>query len=96
MTTAIKKYIKHKGEPLTTDEVAVLQEVARSGAPYKDIARDLGISSTSVSVTLSHVSRKVGVRRRHGLTVWAYQAGIVDVQSINLNGGGNPWTQRVP
>ncbi len=84
MTTALKKRQKLKGETLTADELAVLREIATSAGPYSDVARQLGTSSSAINSAMHGISRKIGVRRRHGLTIYAYQNGLVDVQSIQL------------
>ena len=79
------KRIKCKGETLTADEVGVLQGIARSGASYSDIGRELGISSSAVGGALYRISRKLNVRRRHNLAIYAYQHGLVDPMGIKVD-----------
>jgi DNA-binding NarL/FixJ family response regulator len=78
------KRMKCKGDALTADEVSILQGIARSGARYCDIGRELGISSTAVGNALYRISHKINVWRRHNLAIYAYQHGLVDPLSITI------------
>jgi DNA-binding NarL/FixJ family response regulator len=57
-------------EQLTPREREVLRLIAR-GYAYKEVARDLGISSKTVETHVSSVLRKLQLSSRHQLARWA-------------------------
>jgi DNA-binding NarL/FixJ family response regulator len=63
-------------EQLTPREREVLRLIAR-GYAYKEVARDLGISSKTVETHVSSVLRKLQLSNRHQLTRWATERRIV-------------------
>jgi DNA-binding NarL/FixJ family response regulator len=63
-------------DQLTTREREVLRHIAR-GYAYKEIARQLNISSKTVETHVSSVLRKLQLSNRHELTRWATERRIV-------------------
>jgi len=63
-------------DQLTTREREVLRLIAR-GYAYKEIARQLDISSKTVETHVSSVLRKLQLSNRHELTRWATERRIV-------------------
>jgi DNA-binding NarL/FixJ family response regulator len=63
-------------DQLTTREREVLRHIAR-GYAYKEIARQLGISTKTVETHVSSVLRKLRLSNRHELTRWATERRIV-------------------
>jgi DNA-binding NarL/FixJ family response regulator len=63
-------------DQLTPREREVLRHIAR-GYAYKEIARQLGISSKTVETHVSSVLRKLQLSNRHELTRWATERRIV-------------------
>jgi len=61
---------------LTAREREVLRHIAR-GYAYKEIARQLGISTKTVETHVSSVLRKLQLSNRHELTRWATERRIV-------------------
>jgi DNA-binding NarL/FixJ family response regulator len=61
---------------LTTREQEVLRHIAR-GYTYKEIARDLDISSKTVETHVSSVLRKLQLSTRHQLARWATDRRLV-------------------
>src|SRR6202042_3931613 len=57
-------------DQLTPREREVLRLIAR-GYAYKEVARDLGISTKTVESHVSSVLRKLQLSTRHELTRWA-------------------------
>ncbi|MGW5354300.1 response regulator [Streptomyces sp. NPDC004031] len=64
-------------EPLTEREAEVAGHVAL-GRTNADIARELFISAGTVKTHVAAVQRKLGVRNRVGIAVWAWDAGLAD------------------
>ncbi len=65
------------GHMLSTRERQVAQAVLR-GLTDKQIARELGISTSSVRTYLNRLFDKTGATRRAGLSAWAAQLGGAD------------------
>ena len=63
-------------DQLTTREREVLRHIAR-GYAYKEIGRQLGISTKTVETHVSSVLRKLQLSNRHELTRWATERRIV-------------------
>jgi DNA-binding NarL/FixJ family response regulator len=63
-------------DQLTTREREVLRHIAR-GYAYKEIARQLDISTKTVESHVSSVLRKLQLSNRHELTRWATERRIV-------------------
>jgi DNA-binding NarL/FixJ family response regulator len=63
-------------DQLTAREREVLRHIAR-GYAYKEIARQLGISTKTVETHVSSVLRKLRLSNRHELTRWATERRIV-------------------
>jgi DNA-binding NarL/FixJ family response regulator len=63
-------------DQLTAREREVLRHIAR-GYAYKEIARQLGISTKTVESHVSSVLRKLQLSNRHELTRWAAERRIV-------------------
>lgn len=63
-------------DQLTTREREVLRHIAR-GYAYKEIARQLNISTKTVETHVSSVLRKLQLSNRHELTRWATERRIV-------------------
>ena len=63
-------------DQLTAREREVLRHIAR-GYAYKEIARQLHISTKTVETHVSSVLRKLQLSNRHELTVWANDRRIV-------------------
>jgi DNA-binding NarL/FixJ family response regulator len=63
-------------DQLTPREREVLRLIAR-GYAYKEIARQLGISTKTVETHVSSVLRKLQLSNRHELTRWATERRIV-------------------
>jgi DNA-binding NarL/FixJ family response regulator len=63
-------------DQLTAREREVLRHIAR-GYAYKEIGRQLGISTKTVETHVSSVLRKLQLSNRHELTRWATERRIV-------------------
>ena len=63
-------------DQLTAREREVLRHIAR-GYAYKEIARQLKISTKTVETHVSSVLRKLQLSNRHELTRWATERRIV-------------------
>ncbi|MFI0938774.1 response regulator [Streptomyces sp. NPDC021020] len=62
------------GEPLTERETEIAGHVAL-GKTNAEIARELFISAGTVKTHVAAIQRKLGVRNRVGIAVWAWDAG---------------------
>jgi DNA-binding NarL/FixJ family response regulator len=63
-------------EPLTPRELEVAGLVAQ-GLTNAEIAAELVVSAGTVKTHVANVQRKLGVRNRVGIAVWAWEAGRV-------------------
>jgi len=64
-----------KGDPLTPSEIAVLERLA-AGRGYKEIAQDLGVRPSTVSIYITTAKRKLGARTHHHFGYLIARAGI--------------------
>lgn len=62
---------------LSEREVCVARMIG-TGLTDKEIARQLGISPTTVRTYINRLFEKLGMRRRSSLGAWAHAAGLVD------------------
>ncbi len=67
----------HDGTPLTRREREVLKRVGR-GSTDKEIAEELALSQNTVRNHVASLHRKLGVKRRSAVVVWARERGLVD------------------
>jgi DNA-binding NarL/FixJ family response regulator len=63
-------------EPLTGRELEVVRAVAR-GRTNAEICEELVISLSTVKTHLNGVQRKLGVRNRTEIAIWAWESGLV-------------------
>lgn len=67
---------------LTPTEMAVCKAIV-AGRQNKEIARDQGRAVGTIKVHIDSMLRKVGVRNRVQLAVWAVQNGILPREAID-------------
>ena len=67
----------HDGTPLTRREREVLKRVGR-GSTDHEIAQELALSQNTVRNHVASLHRKLGVKRRSAVVVWARERGLVD------------------
>ena len=65
------------GNPLTRREREVLKRVGR-GSTDQEIAQELALSHHTVRNHVASLHRKLGVKRRSAVVVWARERGLVD------------------
>jgi DNA-binding NarL/FixJ family response regulator len=63
-------------EPLTERELELVRAVAR-GRTNAEINRELHIALSTVKTHLASVQRKLGVRNRTEIAIWAWESGEV-------------------
>jgi DNA-binding NarL/FixJ family response regulator len=63
-------------EPLTDREAAVARLVAQ-GKTNAEIGAELFVSAGTAKTHVANIQRKLGVRNRVGIAVWAWNAGAV-------------------
>lgn len=67
-------------EPLTEREIEISGKVAQ-GRTNADIGAELFISAGTVKTHVAAIQRKLGVRNRVGIAVWAYEMGYARSQA---------------
>jgi DNA-binding NarL/FixJ family response regulator len=61
-------------EPLSDREIEIASHVA-AGKTNADIGGELFISAGTVKTHVANIQRKLGVRNRVGIAVWAFEMG---------------------
>ena len=65
------------GHALSPTEERILRMLATTGATNKEIARECGITEGTVKVHLKAIVRKLGVKNRTQMVIWALSHGEV-------------------
>jgi DNA-binding NarL/FixJ family response regulator len=81
ITVRLLKHVTHPPpkprqpvEPLSDREIEIASHVA-AGKTNADIGSELFISAGTVKTHVANIQRKLGVRNRVGIAVWAYEMG---------------------
>ena len=69
--------MEHGVKPLRPAEMKVLTALVRTGGANKELARELGISLSSVKVHMSALRREIGTDNRVKMVLWALREGLV-------------------
>ena len=72
MTSLLAEVLQ--GEPLTEREIAVARLVAQ-GLTNAEIGAGLNITAGTAKTHIANIQRKLGVRNRVGIAVWAWNGG---------------------
>jgi DNA-binding NarL/FixJ family response regulator len=72
---------------LTSREAEVLEALARTGAPNRQIAIRLFMSEQTVKAHLGNIFRKLHVRTRTEAVIVAWSSGLVEIDSIAKGAG---------
>jgi DNA-binding NarL/FixJ family response regulator len=70
--------VKAQDHDLTAREMDVVRKLAR-GMGNDDIAADLHIEASTVKTHIANIARRLGVRTRVQIVIWAYRSGVVGV-----------------